>query len=370
MKKSCLRLVIMVIFIAFAFIACGGGDDKDENTNTANTDVTPPQFDGISMITASNSDTVFLSCLPATDNVTHSKDMLYRVYYSLTPNFDTAKATLYAEKRGETEITVSGLSAGTGYYFLVTAQDQAGNANTNRIYKSAATAKAPSKIKDSVILVDTQKKALPAPTADQTTGKYEFATTDKNTPQSGQHIVGKDSSGSGFLRKVGSVRQEGGKTVAETTQASLSDIFQTMRLDSNTTLTSLDNRSDVTGVKRTVRSKSGADENVIYRKKSSTFGSFSAEEIRYGSDESSNQDSVVRIHRSADKKGLRKQVSALDGTQRLKIVSENRMVRSGGSITCRSWHIWLTKTVRSRFSRNWGLKFPFRACSMTAFPIL
>jgi len=368
MKKSCLRLVIMVIFIAFAFIACGGGDDKDENTNTANTDVTPPQFDGISMITASNSDTVFLSWLPATDNVTRSKDLLYRVYYSLTPDFDTAKATMYAEKRGETEITVSGLSAGTGYSFLVTAQDQAGNSNTNKIYKSAATAKTPSVIRNSVSLIDTQKKALSAPTADQATGTYEFATTDKNAPQTGQHIVGKDSSGNGFLRKVGSVRQEGGKTVAETSQASLSDIFQTMRLDSNTTLTSLDNRSDITGVKRTVRSKSGADETVVYRKQSSTFGSFSAEEIRYGSDENGYQDSVVRTHRSADKKGIRKQVSALDGTKRLRIVSENRMVRAGGSIALPVVAYLVDENGQIKVQQELGIKVSFQGLFHDSIP--
>jgi len=368
MKKSCLRLVVMVIFIAFAFIACGGGDDKDENTNTANTDVTPPQFDGISMITASNSDTVFLSWLPATDNVTQSKDLLYRVYYSLAPDFDTAKATMYAEKRGETEITVSGLSAGTGYYFMVTAQDQAGNADTNKIYKSAATAKTPSVIRDSVSLVDTQKKSLPAPTADQTTGKYEFATTDKNAPQSGQHIVGKDSSGNGFLRKVGSVRQEGGKTVAETSQASLSDIFQTMRLDSNTTLTSIDNRTDVTGVKRTVRSKSGDDETVIYRSKTSTFGSFSAEEIRYVSDESDNPSGTVRTLRSADKKGLRKQVSASDGTQRLRIVSQNRMVRAGDSIVIPVEAYTVDENGQIETQQELGLKISFQGLSHDSIP--
>jgi YD repeat-containing protein len=104
-------------------------------------DTTPPVFAGLKLANALNdgSSRVYLEWDPATDP---STPIIYNIYYSLSSggqNFDSPN-----DSTEGTTITLSGLTTGQQYYFVVRAEDACGNEDDNTIEKSAI----PSDIED------------------------------------------------------------------------------------------------------------------------------------------------------------------------------------------------------------------------------
>jgi fibronectin type 3 domain-containing protein len=102
-------------------------------------DTTPPAFSGATGAATQGSSAIAMGWNAATDSVTSSANMVYLIYRATTSggqNYSTPTATTAA---GATSYTDSGLSAGTTYYYVVRAKDEAGNIDANTVQRSATT---------------------------------------------------------------------------------------------------------------------------------------------------------------------------------------------------------------------------------------
>ncbi len=102
-------------------------------------DTTPPVFAGIKSAVASGNDIV-LSWIAATDNATPASQITYLVYQAGTAGGENYAMPSYTTAPGATSYSVSGLNSGSTYYFVVRAEDAAGNSDTNTTEASAAIA--------------------------------------------------------------------------------------------------------------------------------------------------------------------------------------------------------------------------------------
>jgi hypothetical protein len=102
-----------------------GGSLPD--TIVAGPDNVPPTFAGLSSVTLTDATHVHLSWKPATDNVSPSSEIRYRLY---VPSFGTVGTPKGETRPGETSIDLA-VTPGVTYYFLVRAVDRAGNEDSN-----------------------------------------------------------------------------------------------------------------------------------------------------------------------------------------------------------------------------------------------
>ena len=100
----------------------------------------PPAFGGVEAATATASTDIDLTWTAATDDTTAQSNIVYLIYISTTsggedflvpPSFTTAA--------GATTFSVTGLTSSTTYYFVVRAEDEAGNVDANTVEVSATT---------------------------------------------------------------------------------------------------------------------------------------------------------------------------------------------------------------------------------------
>ena len=104
------------------------------DTNTA-TDTTPPVVADATLATSNVASTsLTLTWAAASDTVTVATDLSYQVYYStsnLTKIADWQNSTLATQVGSATvdltTVNITGLTAGTDYYFMVVVSDEAGN---------------------------------------------------------------------------------------------------------------------------------------------------------------------------------------------------------------------------------------------------
>ncbi|MBI2059221.1 MAG: SUMF1/EgtB/PvdO family nonheme iron enzyme [Nitrospirae bacterium] len=107
-------------------------------------DTTAPTFAGLSAATATSASQIDLAWTAAADNVSMASAIVYKICQSTTSGTCGASFTAtYTTSVGVTSYSATGLSAGTAYYFVAHAVDEAGNADSNTLQKSATT-KAPS----------------------------------------------------------------------------------------------------------------------------------------------------------------------------------------------------------------------------------
>jgi len=112
-----------------------GAGNIDSNTiekTVTLADTIPPAFAGLNLVSNITLTSMQLSWLPATDNVTPQAKIVYLIYQATSPGGEVYTAPTYSTIPGATNYTVTGLTtAGTTYYFVVRAQDEAGNINSN-----------------------------------------------------------------------------------------------------------------------------------------------------------------------------------------------------------------------------------------------
>jgi hypothetical protein len=108
-------------------------------TTPAISDMQPPTFAGLASATAA-SGSITLSWSAASDNVSAANQLVYLVYQATAPGGESYATPSYTTLPGATSYVVSNLSPNTTYYFVVRAQDTAGNIAVNTIEKSAKTA--------------------------------------------------------------------------------------------------------------------------------------------------------------------------------------------------------------------------------------
>lgn len=107
-------------------------------TTPATSDTQAPTFAGLTTATASGL-SVTLSWSAASDAVSPPAQISYLIYQATAAGAQGFTTPSYTTGPGATSYTVSGLGPNTTYYFVVRAQDGAGNTDTNRIERSAKT---------------------------------------------------------------------------------------------------------------------------------------------------------------------------------------------------------------------------------------
>ena len=113
-----------------------GNIDVNTVERSAAADSVSPTFGGLTSATVATGGEVDLNWSAATDGVTAQGDIVYLIYRAETSggqNYDTPTDTTAA---GATGYQAAGLTSGTTYYFVVRAQDAAGNIDTNTVERT------------------------------------------------------------------------------------------------------------------------------------------------------------------------------------------------------------------------------------------
>lgn len=108
-------------------------------TTPAISDMMAPSFAGLTSASAAGS-MINLSWSAASDTVTSAAQMVYAIYQATSAGGQNFNAPTYTTAAGQTSYSVGGLVPGQTYYFVVRAQDQAGNIDSNKVEKSATPA--------------------------------------------------------------------------------------------------------------------------------------------------------------------------------------------------------------------------------------
>ncbi|HEX9100671.1 MAG TPA: fibronectin type III domain-containing protein, partial [Polyangia bacterium] len=128
-------------FVVRARDAAGNVDSNTVEVNAttpAISDTQPPTFAGATSASASGN-AITISWTAATDNVTASAQIVYLVYQASSPGGESYATPTYSTGPGVTSYVVAGLAPNATYYFVVRAQDQAGNVSVNTKEVSAKT---------------------------------------------------------------------------------------------------------------------------------------------------------------------------------------------------------------------------------------
>ncbi len=125
-----------------SFILSGAGGVNDGGApppaDMTVVDTTAPTFAGVTAA-APAPNSVTLSWSAGSDNVSLPADLKYLIYQASTAGGQSFAAPTYVTTPGATNYVVGKLATSTRYYFVVRAQDQAGNIDTNRLEQSALT---------------------------------------------------------------------------------------------------------------------------------------------------------------------------------------------------------------------------------------
>lgn len=127
------QVAMTYYFVVRAQDTSGNIDTNTVERSVFIPDVTPPVFGGGS-VSAVGSTFIRLSWTPATDNVTPPSGIVYPIYQASTPCGQNFAAPSYTTAPGASLYDVTGLNPATSeYYFVVRAQDAAGNIDANTV---------------------------------------------------------------------------------------------------------------------------------------------------------------------------------------------------------------------------------------------
>ncbi|MBI2061726.1 MAG: hypothetical protein HYT87_18450, partial [Nitrospirae bacterium] len=122
-----------------AFDSAGNSTSSACSTDSIIVDATPPTFSGIGGTTAVSSTQIDLSWTAASDTITAQANIVYDICQTTTSGGCSAFTATYISTPGAVSYSVTGLTTGTRYYFVVRSRDEAGNSDTNTVEKSALT---------------------------------------------------------------------------------------------------------------------------------------------------------------------------------------------------------------------------------------
>ncbi len=120
----------------FVVRAKDAADNTDANAveRPVSTEITPPTFNGLVSAVAIDTNTITLTWSAATDP---SLPITYLIYQATTSGTENYSLPTYTTQT--TTFNVTGLNPSTNYYFVVRAQDNSGNIDSNIVEKSATT---------------------------------------------------------------------------------------------------------------------------------------------------------------------------------------------------------------------------------------
>lgn len=90
-----------------------------------------PTFAGVAMTTVLGATAIELTWTAATDDISNAADIKYHVYVSETSGGQDFTSPTLSTSVGQTRVTVRGLRASVEYFFVVRAEDEGGNQDTN-----------------------------------------------------------------------------------------------------------------------------------------------------------------------------------------------------------------------------------------------
>jgi hypothetical protein len=128
-------------FVVRARDAAGNVDGNQVEvsaTTPATADTQAPSFTGASSATVSGQ-SITIAWTAASDDVTPPGQIVYLVYQATSAGGESFATPTYTTAPGAASYTVSGLMPSTTYYFVVRAQDQAGNVAVNTTEVSGKT---------------------------------------------------------------------------------------------------------------------------------------------------------------------------------------------------------------------------------------
>jgi hypothetical protein len=107
----------------------------------AEEDHTPPKFEGLKSATtcipgpigAGSRSRYYLTWNAATDDVTPSSNIVYKVYQTTKAGGENFSKPRYTTAPGVTSFETARLPTGKNFYFVVRARDQAGNKDSNTV---------------------------------------------------------------------------------------------------------------------------------------------------------------------------------------------------------------------------------------------
>ncbi|MDH5716591.1 MAG: fibronectin type III domain-containing protein [Spirochaetia bacterium] len=102
-------------------------------------DITAPVFAGINSIEAVDSSTIRISWAPASDDMTLTENIQYKIYVALLSGQQNFNYSNYTTASGVLNYTINNLNELTYYYVVVRAIDTAGNIDNNRIELNVQT---------------------------------------------------------------------------------------------------------------------------------------------------------------------------------------------------------------------------------------
>ncbi len=133
-------------FVVRARDAAGNADTNTQErsaTTPAASDTTAPTFAGLVEAAAVSDTQILLTWAAASDNETLSDDLVYHVYRSTVSGSYNFSAPTFTTAPGETSTTIGSLTPSSTHYFIVRAEDAAGNVDTNTVERSATTLSGP-----------------------------------------------------------------------------------------------------------------------------------------------------------------------------------------------------------------------------------
>ncbi len=112
-------------------------------STSAEADVSPPNFEGLSSAVAASTSTIDLAWNAASDNISPQPSIVYLVYMSATPGGENFASPTFETAPGAISYQVGGLSPNTNYCFVVRSRDEAGNVDGNVVERCAITLSPP-----------------------------------------------------------------------------------------------------------------------------------------------------------------------------------------------------------------------------------
>jgi len=238
--KKFRRKLAYSIILAFSLgvlTGCGDNDGNNQNNSSTITDDKPPLFSGFTLVTSGNTDQVSASWQPANDNVTSKGNMGYKLYYDTVADFTPGSSNLYKHYNGMVTATIDELNADTRYYLKIIAIDEAGNQTLADDYAAVTTADAPV-VRTNTVVNHTKDLNLGSVTIDNLDSSiYVFEITANTiTPDVGSILIIEDSDGRGYLRRVDDITEGNTTLTIGTSDASLSDVFETFSISTEAVL--------------------------------------------------------------------------------------------------------------------------------------
>lgn len=124
--------------LAVVAASCGGGEDGGGGSSGPN-DTVAPSFDGASAAAPSTESRIELSWPDASDNVTPTSRIAYRIYAATEAGGQDFGSPIAVAPSGATSALLDGLDPASDYFFVVHAVDEAGNEDENTEEVSATT---------------------------------------------------------------------------------------------------------------------------------------------------------------------------------------------------------------------------------------